>query len=87
MFSEGNEFDVRYYSIAELLELFKAKIGSSEWCVDCFLGLNVHAAERDLVPAHKKWIIDIAEALLWTSNKFPFVRKLGDSVFVSSTKS
>jgi hypothetical protein len=45
-FTEGSEFDVRYYYIGELLQLFTQHIGRSDWRVDCFLGLNVHADDR-----------------------------------------
>jgi 2-polyprenyl-3-methyl-5-hydroxy-6-metoxy-1,4-benzoquinol methylase/uncharacterized protein YbaR (Trm112 family) len=86
MFSEGSEFDVRYYSIDEALRLFGGSIGKSEWSVDCFLGLNVHARDRDLVVPSKRWIIDIADVLLRASEKFPTIAKFSDSIFVSSTK-
>jgi cyclopropane fatty-acyl-phospholipid synthase-like methyltransferase len=85
-FSDGAEFDVRYYSISDLLRLFEHRIGKSEWYVDCFLGLNVHARDRDLVPYSKRWIVDLAEVFLWASKKLPFVARFSDSVFVSSTK-
>jgi SAM-dependent methyltransferase len=86
MFSEGTEFDVRYYSIADLLRLFEKMIGKSEWSVDCFLGLNVHARDRELVPIHKKWVVDVAEISLRTSRRFPVVGRLCDSVFLTSIK-
>jgi len=86
-FSEGAEFDVRYYSISDLLQLMESRIGKSEWSVDCFFGLNVHARDRYLVPRSKRWIVDLAEMFLWASNKFPLVGRVSDSVFVSSTKS
>ena len=87
MFSEGAEFDVRYYSIADLLRLFENRIGKSEWYVDCFFGLNVHARDRDLIPPSKRWIVDLAEMFLWANKKVPFIGRFSDSVFVSSTKS
>jgi Methyltransferase domain len=87
MFSEGAEFDVRYYSIPELLQFFENRIGKSKWYVDCFLGLNVHARDRGLIPPSKRWIVDLSGAFLWTSKKFPFIRRFSDSVFVTSTKS
>jgi len=87
MFSEGAEFDVRYYSIADLLRLFEREIGQSEWSVDCFLGLNVHACDRELVPISRKWIVDLAEMSLRTSKRFPRLGRLCDSVFLTSTKS
>jgi SAM-dependent methyltransferase/uncharacterized protein YbaR (Trm112 family) len=86
MFSRGSEFDVRYYSINELLRLFEANIGKSEWNVDCFLGLNVHASDRGLVPTHKKWIIDVAECFRKMSNRSSGLRRFCDSVFLTSTK-
>ncbi len=75
------------YSVSDLLRLFENMIGKSEWYVDCFFGLNVHAHDRDLVPLSKRWIVDLAEVFLWTSKKFPFIGRFSDSVFVSSTKS
>jgi len=87
MFSDGSEFDVRYYSISDLRQLFENRIGKSEWYVDCFFGLNVHARDRDLIPPSKRWIVDLAEVFLWASKKYPSIGRFSDSVFVRSTKS
>jgi SAM-dependent methyltransferase len=85
-FSEGSEFDVRYYSIGELLHLFSQQIGRSDWRVDCFLGLNVHAYDRKFVRPSRRLIIDIAEVLRRVSETLPFLRHYADSVLVSSVK-
>jgi len=85
-YSEGSEFDVQYYSIGELLELFSQHIGRSDWSVDCFLGLNVHAFDRKFVRPSRRLIIDIAEALRRASETLPFLRRHADSVLVSSVK-
>jgi hypothetical protein len=88
-FSDGAELDVRYYSISwssSLLRLFEHTKGKSEWYVDCFFCVNVHARDRDLIPYSKKWIVDFAEVFLWASKKYPFIARFSDSVFVSSTK-
>jgi SAM-dependent methyltransferase len=85
-FSDGSEFDVRYYSIGELLELFTQRIGRSDWRVDCFLGLNVHAYDRKFVHPSRRLIIDIAEALRRASDTLPLLRRYADSVLVGSTK-
>jgi SAM-dependent methyltransferase/uncharacterized protein YbaR (Trm112 family) len=84
--AEGTEFDVRYYSIDELLAMFESRIGRSEWEVDCFLGLNVHARDRRFVPWQKRWIIDVADVMLHVSRVVPGLAKLADSLFVSSIK-
>jgi hypothetical protein len=85
-FSEGSEFDVRYYSIGELLQLFSQHIGRSDWRVDCFLGLNVHAYDRKFVRPSRRLIIDIAEVLRRVSETLPFLRRYADSILVSSVK-
>ena len=85
-FSEGSEFDVRYYSIPELIRLMEAKIGRTTWFVDCFLGLNVHRRDQRFVTGPKKWIITLAEMLRQVSDDFPALRRHSDSVFVSSMK-
>ncbi|MDB5440462.1 MAG: hypothetical protein JWM33_2889, partial [Caulobacteraceae bacterium] len=44
------EFNIRYYGVDELLELFRTTIGPSSWQVDCFLGLKVLRRDRWLAP-------------------------------------
>jgi SAM-dependent methyltransferase/uncharacterized protein YbaR (Trm112 family) len=85
--SECVGFGVRYYSIDELISMFGEQIGKSEWFVDCFFGLNVHARDRKFVPAFRRWIIDIAELFLRVSRTVPVLGRLSDSIFVRSTKS
>jgi hypothetical protein len=87
MFSEGGEFDVRYYSIADLRRLFEREIGKSEWNVGCFFGLNVHACDREFVPISRRWVVDLAEMSLRASKKFSRLGKVCDSVFLTSIKS
>ncbi len=84
--AEGSEFDVRRYSIDDLLSLFERQIGRSDWSVDCFLGLNVHARDLRFVPADKKLIIYVAEILLGASRVLPVLAHLADSVFIKSEK-
>ena len=85
-YSEGVEFDVRYHSIVELLQLFGSKIGKSEFFADCFFGLNVHASDRQFISPGKQWIVDLAILALQASRRFPSLGKYSDSVFIVSTK-
>ena len=70
MFSEGGEFDVRYYSIADLLRLFEREIGKSEWNVDCFFGLNVHACDREFVPISRSGLLILQKCLFGQARSF-----------------
>lgn len=83
----GEQFDVRYYSIENLLDLFKQHIGPSEWLVDCFLGLNVHAKDVALLPLSKKPVVYAAEMLKALSWAIPPFARLSDSVWVQARKS
>jgi SAM-dependent methyltransferase/uncharacterized protein YbaR (Trm112 family) len=85
-YAEGIEFDVRYYSIEELLSLFGSKIGKSEFQVDCFFGLNVHKRDRSFISPGKRWIVYFADLALRASQNFPPFRNFSDSVFIISTK-
>jgi len=85
-YSEGVEFDVRYYSIVELLQLFASKIGKSKVSVDCFFGLNVHMYDRKFISAEKRWIVYLADLALQASQRVPSLGNFSDSVFVVSTK-
>jgi hypothetical protein len=84
--SEGADFNVRYYSIGELLAMFESKIGKSDWCVDCFFGLNVHARDRRFVSFSKRCIVDVADLFYRASQAIPTLGRMADSVFVNSTK-
>lgn len=83
---EGAQFDVRYYSIDELLALFERQIGDARWSVDCFFGLNVHARDRDLVHPSKRWIVDVATVAQKISDAVQPIGRLCDSVFITATK-
>lgn len=83
---EGEEFDVRFYSIPELENIFGQAIGDTTWSVDCFFGLNVHARDRRLVPRTKRWIIDTATAVKRLATVVPGLSRLSDSVFLTSSK-
>ena len=80
------EFNVRYYSIGDLLESFSAHIGPSSFSVDCFLGLNVRPRDRRFVPLSKRLVIDCASVLAAAAHLAPPFRRLADSVFVTATK-
>ena len=85
-FSDGEAFDVRYYSIPELIHLCSQKIGKSDWSVDCFLGLNVHRKDLALVPRSRRWVVHTAEAMLAASQTLPSFGRLADSVWIKAHK-
>lgn len=85
-FSDGTEFDVRYYSIADLVDMFERSIGKSRWDVDCYLGLNVHPKDRPLLRPLGKFVVDIAGLLYRFSRQMPRFDRLADSVWITAEK-
>jgi SAM-dependent methyltransferase/uncharacterized protein YbaR (Trm112 family) len=83
---EGSEFDVRWYSLGELTEIFSKHVGESSWSTDCFLGLNVHARDKEHIKGVRKLIIHTASILEFAAQQIPAIRHFSDSVFVTSTK-
>lgn len=85
-YNEGEEFDVRYYTIEELLSLFGLTSGPTKTSVDCFFGLNVRPEDRDLVDLKSKAIILMSETFKNIANRLTPLQAYADSVFLHSTK-
>ncbi len=83
-FSEGKEFDVRYWSPSELMETFKNKFGETKMSADCYFGLNVQKNDIDLFPAHFKMVVHSSEFLRRMSRKLPWLVNVADSVYLES---
>jgi SAM-dependent methyltransferase/uncharacterized protein YbaR (Trm112 family) len=80
------EFNVRYYSMTELRTAFSSRIGPTNFKVDCFLGLNVHYRDINLVPGWRKAVILFALVLKQLSNVIYPLQQLADSVLVISRR-
>lgn len=80
------EFNIRYYGIEELLDLFGEAIGPAHWEVDCFLGLNIHKRDRWLASPSRRWVVDIAETLKGAGKLAPWLNRHADSVFITAQK-
>ena len=85
-FREGARFDVRYYSLAELISLFRSAVGPSSIMVDGFFGLGIQPADADLMPAFRRAVIRASEFLRRRSRRHTWLTGIADSVYVSSKK-
>lgn len=83
-FTEGEGFDVRYWSPSELMETFQKIFGETEMTVDCYFGLNVQKTDVDLFPAHFRAVVHSSEFLRRMSRNLPFLTKVADSVYLES---
>ncbi|MEJ7849621.1 MAG: methyltransferase domain-containing protein [Pyrinomonadaceae bacterium] len=83
-FTEGEGFEIRYWTPSELLETFKAKIGDTVMTTDCYFGLGIQNADADLLPVKYKMVV-YSSAILRKLSQFikPMV-KVADSVYLHS---
>ncbi|MFZ4593448.1 MAG: methyltransferase domain-containing protein [Verrucomicrobiaceae bacterium] len=79
-------FNVRYWSLSELRQMFGRLIGPTAFSVDCFFGIGLQAADKRLMPAAFQAAILASEALRALSQVLPPVTWLADSVYVHSHK-
>jgi ubiquinone/menaquinone biosynthesis C-methylase UbiE/uncharacterized protein YbaR (Trm112 family) len=83
-FSEGKEFDIRYWSPAELTGNFEKIFGQTKLSTDCYFGLGVQKTDIDLMPPLYKIIVRTSEVLRKMSDKIPLMTKVADSVWLES---
>jgi 2-polyprenyl-3-methyl-5-hydroxy-6-metoxy-1,4-benzoquinol methylase len=83
-FTEGKEFDVRYWRPGELLRAWRECIGPCTLSTDGFFTLNPQKADLDLLPVYLRWIVRLSETLKAASQRFWPLTLLADSVNVRS---
>jgi SAM-dependent methyltransferase len=85
-FKEGTAFDVRYYSVSTLREIFSAAIGGSRVSVDCFFGIGLQPSDWGMMPLKVKAAIAASELLRGLSRIFAPLKFVADSVYIESRK-
>lgn len=77
-------FDVRYWTIGELKNVFSEFIGETYVFSDAFFNLNPDVKNVRFLPVLYKLVVHLSELLKYFSNKFSFLMNLADSVYVRS---
>jgi 2-polyprenyl-3-methyl-5-hydroxy-6-metoxy-1,4-benzoquinol methylase/uncharacterized protein YbaR (Trm112 family) len=86
-FSEGSNFDVRYWGVRELSNSFNDSIGNSTIEVDGFFGLGIQKSDLNIMPNKYKIVIVSSEILRSISNVVAPIKYLADSLYIESTRS
>ena len=82
-FSEGCDFDVRYWTPSELASTFRATFGSARILVDGFFSLNAQISDVGLMPWKYRSVVYASEALRKISGAFSPLTYLADSLYVT----
>jgi SAM-dependent methyltransferase/uncharacterized protein YbaR (Trm112 family) len=85
-FREGVGFEVRYWSLPALRELFVGRIGPTTISVDCFFGIGLQFSDVRFMTPPVQAVATVSEALRLMSRAFTPLTWAADSVFVSSVK-
>lgn len=82
-FSEGCDFDVRYWTPRELASTFRATFGSARILVDGFFSLNAQISDVGLMPWKYRTVVYASEALRKISGVFSPLTYFADSLYVT----
>lgn len=81
-FTEGENFDVRYWTPSELMKTFEERFGETRMTSDCFFGLGLQKSDADLFPLPYKIAIHSSEILRKISKTLSPITKIADSVYL-----
>jgi len=79
-------FEVRYWTLSELLQTYSSMIGPTRLSVDCFFGLGLQASDSHLMPFGRRCVIVLSERLRHLSRSLRVLTSVADSVYVASVK-
>jgi SAM-dependent methyltransferase/uncharacterized protein YbaR (Trm112 family) len=85
-FREGQAFEVRYWSLPALQQLFTTCVGPSRIEVDCYFGIGLQRADEPLMTPRLKKILAASERLKRASRRFGSLVWFADSVFVEAAR-
>lgn len=83
-FTEGEGFEVRYWTPSELLKTFKEKFGETVMTTDCYFGLGIQKSDVDMLPLPYKMVVHSSDVLRKVSRKLSPMIKVADSVYLES---
>ena len=86
-FRDAKDFEVRYWSVPELIGTFEDIIGKTSVVPDCYFGLGWQWSDFRFMSARNKLILVVSEALKRLSNIIKPLRLFADSVFCTAVKS
>jgi len=85
-FREARDFEVRYWTPAELRSAFEEQIGPSELSVDGYFSLNVQPSDLHLLPPRYRALVHTSEGLRRISRAVPWLSSVADSLYVDSRR-
>ncbi len=86
-FRETRDFEVRYWTVPELLKVFGEIVGPSKVFVDGYFSLNPQMSDLHLLPRRYQTLVRLSERLRKLSTVFSPLVYVADSLYVSAVRS
>lgn len=83
-FRDARDFEVRYWTPAELRQTFTRCIGKTEVSVDGFFSLNAQQTDADMLPWRYRLVIKTSDTLREASERVRWLGNFADSLYVSA---
>ena len=83
-YTEGEQFEVRYWSPSELMETWETKLGKTEMFADSYFSLCAHRSDADLMPFRFRLVVYSSDLLRRISQRFKPLIKVADGVYLRS---
>lgn len=85
-FSDGNGFEVRYWRLDDLRQLFGGRIGPSRVDVDGYFGIGLQQSDAPMMTAARRLVLRASRGMTAMSRRVPSLVGVADSVFMHATK-
>lgn len=83
-FTEGEGFEVRYWTPSELMRTFEEKFGRTTMTADCYFGLGIQHSDVDLLPLKYRIVVHSSHLIRQISKVISPLSKVADSVYLES---
>jgi len=83
-FTEGEGFEVRYWTPKELIETFEKQFGETKLSADCYLGLGVLKSDIDLLPMKYRAVVHVSEFIKKVNKVIRPLTNLADGVYLET---
>jgi SAM-dependent methyltransferase len=85
-FSQGEGFEVRYWTVPELERAFGRHFARIATSVHCFFGLGLEASDAAIMPKRMRTLIAMSELLRSWSARVGALKFVADSIYVEAQK-
>jgi SAM-dependent methyltransferase len=85
-FGDGTGFDVRYWLLRDLKQMFTDRVGPSAFEVDGYFGIGLQQSDKHLMTPFRRAVLRASSWMTTASARMSWLIHFADSVYVQSVK-